>query len=81
MTLRNVPDDVVEGLAALAKEQHQSMNGAAVLALKRSLGLEAPSRRKRDLSSIAGSWSQKDCDAFERATAGFGAIDPELWRK
>ena len=64
-----------------AKKPRQSMNSATVQALKKGLGLESPARRKRDLASIAGAWSQKDAEAFERATAGSRAIDPELWRK
>ena len=80
MTLRNVPDEVVERIAALAKESRQSLNGTAVQALRRSVGLEGTPRRKRDLSCLAGSWSQKDFDVFERAVSGFGEIDGEFWR-
>ena len=54
LTLRNVPDEVVQQLAATAQETHQSMNGAAVMALRRALGLDAGPRRKRDLSAFAG---------------------------
>jgi plasmid stability protein len=81
LTLRNVPDDVVEQLAATAKENRQSMNGAAVLALQRALGLDAGPRRKRDLSAFAGAWKKTEFAAFEKATAGFSAIDEELWRR
>jgi plasmid stability protein len=81
LTLRNVPEEVVEQLSAIAKETHQSMNGAAVLALRRALGLDAGPRRKRDLSAFAGAWKKKEFESFEKATAGFSAIDEELWRK
>jgi len=81
MTLRNVPEEVVERLAAIAKETHQSMNGAAILALRRSLGLDAGPRRKRDLSPLAGTWKSKEYRAFEKAVARFSSIDEELWRK
>ena len=81
LTLRNVPDEVVQQLATIAKETHQSMNGAAVMALRRALGLDAGPRRKRDLSALAGAWKKKDFAVFEKATAGFGAIDEELWRR
>ena len=81
LTLRNVPDEVVQQLAATAQETHQSMNGAAVMALRRALGLAAGPRRKRDLSAFAGAWKKKELEAFEKATAGFSALDEELWRK
>ncbi len=81
LTLRNVPEEVVDCLADAAKEAHQSMNATAVQALRRSFGLDAAPRRKRDLSSFAGSWTKKDLAAFEKATKVFEAIDEEMWRK
>ena len=81
LSLRNVPDEVVGRLVGVAKETHQSMNAAAVQALRRCFGLDANPRRKRDLSSFAGSWSKEDFDRFEKASALFEAIDEELWRR
>ena len=81
LTLRNVPEEVVERLVGVAKELHQSMNAVAVQILKRGFGLETNPRRKRDLSDLSGTWSKKDLAAFEAATAEFEAIDEELWRK
>ena len=81
LTLRNVPEEVVDRLVDLAKETHQSMNATAVQALRRCFGLEASPRRKRDLSAFAGSWKKEELDEFEKATAGFKTIDEELWKK
>ncbi len=81
LTLRNVPDEVVEHLSSLARESRQSMNKVAVQAMRRSFGLDAPPRRKRDLSAFAGGWSRKEAAEFDKATAAFGKIDEELWRK
>ena len=81
LTLRNVPEEVVERLTEAAKEARQSMNATAVQALRRSFGLDAAPRRKRDLSALAGSWTRKDLAAFEKATKVFETIDAELWRK
>lgn len=80
LTLRNVPEEVVERLVDVAKESHQSMNAAAVQILRRCFGLEANPRRKRDLSAFAGSWTQEDFDEFQDTTADFGKIDAELWQ-
>ena len=79
LTLRNVPDGVVEHIVAVAKETHQSMNAAAVQALRRHFGLESHPRRKRDLSSFAGAWQKRDFDEFEKATEATRKIDEELW--
>ncbi|MEI8139195.1 MAG: Arc family DNA-binding protein [bacterium] len=81
LTLRHVPDEVVEYIVATAKENHQSMNATVVQALKRYFGVDAHPRRKRDLSAFVGSWEKPDLDDFERATADFSKIDEELWRK
>jgi hypothetical protein len=43
--------------------------------------LDAGPRRKRDLSAFAGAWKKTEFAAFEKATAGFSAIDEELWRR
>jgi hypothetical protein len=67
LTLRNVPDGVVEHIVAAAKANQQSRNAAVVQALKRYFGVEAHPRRKRDLSSFAGSWEKREFDEFERA--------------
>lgn len=81
LTLRNVPDGVVEHIVATANETHQSMNATVVQALKRYFGVEADPRRKRDLSAVAGVWGNRDFDEFEKDTAVFSKIDEELWRK
>jgi len=81
LTLRNVPEEVVEHLVSLAKETHQSMNATTVQALRRCFGLEASSRRKRDLSKFAGTWSRKEFSDFVKDTAVFEKIDRELWNK
>jgi len=82
MTLRNVPDEVVGHIDAVAKETHQSINATVVQALRRYFGVETSHpRRKRDLSAFAGSWKKLDFDEFENATDDFNKIDEELWRK
>jgi len=81
LTLRNVPEEVVDHLAGVAKQTHQSMNATAVQALRRCFGLETQPRRKRDLSAFAGSWNKADVSAFAKATAVFETVDPELWKK
>lgn len=79
LTIRKVPDDVVKQLKQTARASGHSMNGAAVEALARGLGLAQPPRRRRDLSAFAGGWSAHDFEKFRRATAVFEAIDAEVW--
>lgn len=81
LTLRSVPDEVVDRIVAASKEAHQSMNAATIQALKRAFGLEVSPKRKRDLSKIAGTWTKREFDAFEKATRRFDRIDAEVWKK
>ena len=70
----------MEHIVAVAKETNQSMNAAAVQALRRRFGLELPPRRKRDLSDLAGAWGKCEFDEFEKATEDSREIDQELWQ-
>jgi plasmid stability protein len=79
ITLRNVPDGVRHKLKLLAAQRHQSMNATAVTLLQESLGLKPSSESQRDLSAIAGSWSEEQVKEFEKNTAVFEQIDEELW--
>lgn len=81
MTLRNVPDEVAGQLSVIAKETRQSMNGVAVQAMRRGMGLDAMPRRKRDLSAFCGDWTRQEADEFDRSLAVFEEIDEELWKK
>lgn len=39
-----------------------------------------PPRMKRDLSALAGTWSQEEADEFDRQIRRSEQIDAELWR-
>jgi hypothetical protein len=80
LTLRNVPDDVVAQLGAVARDTRQSINRTAVQAIQRSLGLSPAPRRRRDLSAFFGDWSPEQAAEFERAVSLFEEIDPEMWK-
>lgn len=77
-TLRNVPAHVDRALRERSAREGKSLNEVATEALARGLELDAPSRRHRDLSSIAGSWV-RDRDV-DRALEEQRRIDPDLWR-
>lgn len=76
-TLRNIPPDVDEALRQEAHEQQKSLNQVAVEALRRSVGGPEESRKRRDLTDIAGTW-QEDSQ-FDAALEDQDRIDPEMW--
>ena len=65
MTIRNIPDDVAEGLAARARETGRSMNATAVEALAGTFGKAAGPRKYADFSEFVGTWTDEE---YERIT-------------
>lgn len=80
MTLRQIPDRVAKQLRAKSQTSGLSLNRTAIQLLEEALGLQVQGGRKRDLSMIAGSWSETDFHEFEKSTQIFEEIDAEMWR-
>ena len=62
-----------------ARASGESLNRTLIRLLREAVGLN-PTRKKRDLSALAGTWSQEEADEFDREVRQFGEIDDELWR-
>ena len=45
LQIRDIPDDVYQGVAAAARAEHRSLSQQAVVELRRSLGLEGAAQR------------------------------------
>jgi plasmid stability protein len=81
LTIRQIPQTVEQRLRSLAKRKHTSINKAAVTALAAGVGLgEGESRTKRDLSGLAGTWTEEQAREFADNTSVFGRIDNEVWK-
>lgn len=81
LTLRQIPDDVMDELRASAESTGQSLNKTAIALLRQAVGLDDAASRKRDISGIVGRWDSKDLREFEENTKMFESIDEELWEK
>lgn len=79
LTVRHIPEPVAERLRELARREGMSLNRTVVSLLATGLGVEKPQPKRRDLSTIAGAWSEADAAEFDRNTALFEGIDEELW--
>lgn len=82
ISLRNLPPALERELRIRARRNKQSLNRTITELLARSLGLSSLGSRgakKRDLSGLKGTWTAAEAAEFDRATAIFEAIDPELW--
>ncbi len=79
ITLRQLPVNVERRIRKIAEENHISINKTIINLLQKALGLKPNETRQRDLSDIAGVWSDKDVRDFEETQKQFNIIDDEIW--
>lgn len=79
LTIRNVPPDLARRLEEEKRARGRSLNQTVLDLLSQAVGL-GRGRRSNGLAQLAGAWSGKEHDAFERAVAETERIDEELWR-
>jgi hypothetical protein len=80
LTIRHVDPALARALERERKRRGTSLNETVLDVLRRSLGVVPGERRSNGLRDLAGTWSAREQQEFERATAVFDQIDPELWR-
>jgi hypothetical protein len=85
LTVRGFDKEVERRLRKLAREKGISLNKAALMLLRRGAGLGEPEPSGPDvvgdsLSTLFGTWSEKDADEFEEALDQLEQVDETLWR-
>ncbi len=80
ITLRNLPKPVEAKLRELARKKHTSLNRAVTEILEKALIPQKKPQKKRDVSGIAGMWSQAENKEFEKNCSFFDTIDPDIWQ-
>ena len=80
LTIRNLPPALEQRLRSQAAQTGTSLNKTVVSLLEEATGLEPVVRPKRDLSDLAGHWTEEEAAEFERAVEPFEHIDEELWK-
>jgi len=82
ITLRNIPLDIQKAIQRRARKTG-SVNKAVISLLEESTG--GRKRKKvhlyHDLDKLAGTWSKREADDFDRTLALQRQIDSELWSK
>jgi hypothetical protein len=76
MSIRGLDDKALTRLKNQAEQEGSSLN-SLVLRLLQDTG--APVQFD-DLNILAGTWSEKEAQAFERNTAAFAEVDAALWK-
>lgn len=78
LTIRNVPDEVALALDEERRNRGTSLNQTVIDLLRGSLGVGL--KRDNGLGRFAGAWTESDLEEFQRNTAFFDEIDPEMWK-
>ncbi len=83
LSVRGLDAKALAELKARAAREDASVNTLVLRLIEQGLGhrrAKPALRRHDDLDALAGSWAKKDAVEFERATAAFGKVDPQLWK-
>jgi len=83
LSIRGLDAKALAELKARAAKEDASVNTLVLRLIAQELGhqrVKPALRRHDDLDALAGSWSQGESVAFERDTAPFDKVDPELWK-
>lgn len=81
MSIRGLDDQALARLKSQAKQEGSSVN-SLVLRLLQGTGAAIQTgtlKKFDDLDALAGTWSDKEAQAFERNTAAYAEIDATLW--
>jgi len=82
MSIRGLDDNALTRLKNQAEQEGSSLN-SLVLRLLQDTGSPvhlSVLRKYDDLNTLAGTWSAKEVQAFERNTAAFSEVDAALWK-
>ena len=74
----HTPNEVVIALHTEQKRRGTSLNQTVIDLLSQTLRVNAP--RRNGLARFAGTWTEEQFQEFEKATAVFESVEPELRR-
>lgn len=77
LTVHNIDDELYLRLREVAADQNFSLGATMKAAARNYVGL---TKKKRDLSWMAGKWTKEEGEAFSRAIADTEEIDMEDWK-
>lgn len=79
--LRGISPEVMATLKVEAEKQHTSVNLLILKLIEQGIGYSHQIKRPvyHDLDRLAGTWSAKDAEEFEKTIKDFEKIDEDLW--
>jgi hypothetical protein len=85
LTISNLDTLVLQRLRDLAHRQGKSESELAAELIEQAVRSDSRptgsnGRGPRDVKRLAGTWTEEQADAFDRAVASFGQVDEDLWK-
>jgi hypothetical protein len=80
ITLRDLPEPLEREIRKEAQRRGSSLNKVIISIIEKGLGLQSRLGKKRDLTSLAGTWDEAALAEFLDATSVFETIDAENWQ-
>lgn len=82
ITIRKMPPELEAHLEEQARKEGTSMASTVIRLLMAATGLQRSRRGGPydDLDDLAGTWTEAEADAFDRAVEEQRPIDPEVWQ-
>jgi len=82
IALSRLPPELAAQIRAEAERSGASWEDTVVRLLRNALAAPAgaDTARRRDLSDLAGTWTQEDADEFDRNLAEQRRIQPQDWQ-
>ena len=83
INIRGLDDAVHHHLKIEAQKKGISLNTLIVKYLRQDVGLEPPDKKSpthHELDTLAGTWSKKDVQDFQKAISAFEEIDEAAWK-
>jgi len=82
MSIRGLDDQTLTRLKSQAEQECSSLNSLVLRLLQGEGTKTQPSALKKhdNLDALAGTWTKREVQAFERNTAAFAEVDAALWK-
>jgi hypothetical protein len=80
ITIRGLEPEIENKIRQLARDKNQSINQVLKELIHKSFGKRKHPPRAMSLRDLAGGWSQRDADEFERSIQFCEQIDKDMWQ-
>lgn len=83
LTVRGFEPTLAHILQRMVKEEHISLNQAALRLMRKGAGLatkQADNSIGNQLDQFIGDWSDEEAEALDQSVASLRTVDDELWR-